>query len=590
MPSFDAIVIGGGTNGLAAAGRLAKRRPQRAAAGGRRECRRRRADRRVRARLPRQRRRPPAEPARPACRGGPRARPPRPRLLGGQPRHHRALGDRRPPACSTAPTARRLGASSDSAAWATLRAAAAALRRRAAAVQGLAPPRLARGAGNETAKLAMLGLKLRAMGRDDLREFLRLLLINVADVLDDELTDDRLKGVLAFDAVLGAWTGAALAELADAAPQPPRRRGRRPPLRPRAAEGRHGRRRRRDGEGRRRAGRRPSAPAPASPRSRSRTTRSTGVRLDDGETDPRPHHRLGDQPAHHLPRPRSAPATSTPASSAASRNIRMRGTAAKLHLALTGAPDFRGADLRTRLVIAPSARAVEDAFNPVKYGAFSDAPVMEIVLPSAFEDGLAPAGHHVLSAIVQFAPSRPQGGWDARRGAFLDTILATLEAHAPGIGALVDRGRTRHPRRPRSPLRLGRRQLAPRRARRRAHAVPAPDDRRRAVRRARSPASGSPAPAAIPAAASPAPPAGTPPGASSRRCTAHDADPLPRRPPALAPARSCRRRSTPAPPRRTASTPGVPGAATPPRSPTRTRRWNTRRSATRPRSTTCRRW
>ena len=99
----------------------------------------------------------------------------------------------------------------------------------------------------------------------------------------------------------------------------------------------------------------------------------------------------------------------------------MRGTAAKLHLALTGAPDFRGADLRTRLVIAPSARAVEDAFNPVKYGRFSDAPVMEIVLPSAFEDGLAPAGHHVLSAIVQFAPSRPEGGWDAHRAAFLDT-------------------------------------------------------------------------------------------------------------------------------------------------------------------------
>jgi phytoene dehydrogenase-like protein len=119
------------------------------------------------------------------------------------------------------------------------------------------------------------------------------------------------------------------------------------------------------------------------------------------------------------------------------RNIRMRGTAAKLHLALTGAPGFRGADLRTRLVVAPSARAVEDAFNPVKYGRFSDAPVMEIVIPSAFEDGLAPGGHHVLSAIVQFAPSAPDGGWDAHRAAFLDRIMEQLEAHAPGIGGLI---------------------------------------------------------------------------------------------------------------------------------------------------------
>ena len=115
----------------------------------------------------------------------------------------------------------------------------------------------------------------------------------------------------------------------------------------------------------------------------------------------------------------------------------MRGTAAKLHLALTGAPDFRGADLRTRLVIAPSAHAVEEAFNPVKYGALLRDPGDGDRPPLRLRGRPRPAGHHVLSAIVQFAPSRPEGGWDAHRAAFLDRILATLEAHAPGIGALV---------------------------------------------------------------------------------------------------------------------------------------------------------
>lgn len=45
------------------------------------------------------------------------------------------------------------------------------------------------------------------LGKDEFREFLRMILINVADVLDDDLTDDRLKGALAFDATLGAWLG-----------------------------------------------------------------------------------------------------------------------------------------------------------------------------------------------------------------------------------------------------------------------------------------------------------------------------------------------------------------------------------------------
>jgi phytoene dehydrogenase-like protein len=117
------------------------------------------------------------------------------------------------------------------------------------------------------------------------------------------------------------------------------------------------------------------------------------------------------------------------------QNIRMRGTAAKLHLALSGTPDFRGADLRSRLVIAPSVDAVETAFNPVKYGGFSENPVMEILLPTAFEAGLAPEGHHVLSAIVQFAPHEAMG--QTARAAFLTRIMATLEAHAPGIGDLV---------------------------------------------------------------------------------------------------------------------------------------------------------
>ena len=50
---------------------------------------------------------------------------------------------------------------------------------------------------------------------------------------------------------------------------------------------------------------------------------------------------------------------------------------------------------------------------------------------------MAPAGQHVLSAIVQYAPYAPKAGWDTERDGFIDHILDVLELYAPGIRALV---------------------------------------------------------------------------------------------------------------------------------------------------------
>ncbi|MEJ0046008.1 MAG: hypothetical protein WDN04_07720 [Rhodospirillales bacterium] len=104
-------------------------------------------------------------------------------------------------------------------------------------------------------------------------------------------------------------------------------------------------------------------------------------------------------------------------------HFRHRGLTAKLHLALSGPPSFTGVDedgLRGRLIIAPSLDYIENAFNPSKYGECSEAPAIEIVVPTANDVALAPAGHHVISAIVQYAPFAPKRGWDAARQVFLD--------------------------------------------------------------------------------------------------------------------------------------------------------------------------
>ena len=60
---------------------------------------------------------------------------------------------------------------------------------------------------SETFALGQSALALKKLGKEDMRDFLRVILMNVADLLDEQLTDDRLKGLLAFDAVLGAHLG-----------------------------------------------------------------------------------------------------------------------------------------------------------------------------------------------------------------------------------------------------------------------------------------------------------------------------------------------------------------------------------------------
>jgi phytoene dehydrogenase-like protein len=324
---------------------------------------------------------------------------------------------------------------SDRAAWSELRAR---LMRFAGVLQPmrrLTPPRLARGAGNEWSQLARLGLGLRRMGKAEFREFLRLFLINVWDVLNDELTDERLKGIVAFDATLGSWLG-------------PRSPNSLLPLLNRLA-----------GEA---AGQQAALAVPkggmeavAAALSAAATAAGVSIRMDAPvarimvEGDRACGVTLASGEELHAPMIVSAISPKTtllslvgPRHLDTGTMMRMthqksRGGAAKLHLALKAAPDFRGADGKTRLVIAPSADHVERAFNPVKYGEVPEAPVMEIVIPSAFEPGFAPEGQHVLSVIVQYAPHAPRMGEDAARDAMLKATLAQLESHAPSIRDLI---------------------------------------------------------------------------------------------------------------------------------------------------------
>jgi phytoene dehydrogenase-like protein len=116
--------------------------------------------------------------------------------------------------------------------------------------------------------------------------------------------------------------------------------------------------------------------------------------------------------------------------------VRMRSGVAKLHLALDGLPQFNGLDesqLGQRLVIAPTMDYIESAFNHAKYGESSLAPALDISIPSIADNTLAPAGKHVLSAIVQFAPYDLKGGWEAHKEQFINQVIDAIRPYAPDI-------------------------------------------------------------------------------------------------------------------------------------------------------------
>jgi len=305
------------------------------------------------------------------------------------------------------------------------------------------PPRLGTDAWADTRSLLQLGWQIRRLGRKDMRELLRLGGMNVYDLLQDNFDSPLLQGALGFDAVLGTNLGprspgsvfTLLYRLAAAATVHGKNGAGAPLAQPRGGLG---------------AVTSALAKAAAAAGVEIRTGapvekilvrehRAGGVVLGSGETiaadavisnvDPKAT-LLSLLGAEHLDAGFVRRVS----------HLRTRGLAAKLHLALDELPRFVGlsaAALGGRLLIAPSLDYLERAFNHSKYGEYSQAPAIEITLPTVNDAGLAPAGKHVLSAVVQYAPYSLASGWEGERERFADLVVNTLERHAPGLRSSV---------------------------------------------------------------------------------------------------------------------------------------------------------
>jgi phytoene dehydrogenase-like protein len=125
-------------------------------------------------------------------------------------------------------------------------------------------------------------------------------------------------------------------------------------------------------------------------------------------------------------------------------NVRAHGVTAKVNLALSDLPAFRGTRgnaqlLAGRVLIAPSTRYLDLAMRAAKYGEISQQPILEATIPSIADPSLvAPTGRgraarvkHIMSVIVQAVP------FDAKASEVGDVVLRTLQEYAPGIADLV---------------------------------------------------------------------------------------------------------------------------------------------------------
>jgi phytoene dehydrogenase-like protein len=121
------------------------------------------------------------------------------------------------------------------------------------------------------------------------------------------------------------------------------------------------------------------------------------------------------------------------------RRFRFRGSSGKVNLALSELPEFTcmpgvGVQHKGAFSISPSVDYLERAYDDAKYGEFSRRPYMDIVFPSMIDPGMAPPGKHVASIFVQYCPYHVNGGWTpAKREAFGDAVVDTLAEYAPNL-------------------------------------------------------------------------------------------------------------------------------------------------------------
>ena len=309
----------------------------------------------------------------------------------------------------------------------------------AAQLLALTPPVIEKPSRGDIWKLLKLGRKVRGLGKKEMMQLVRWGPMAVADFVAEFFETDVLRAVIAargiFGAALGPWSAGSTALLLLRAAADPFPVGN-------SAMPRGG------------MGALTLAMAAAAKEAGAeiragaeveqilvKNGAATGVILKSGEeiaartvisgVDPRRTF-LGLLDPVHLP----------PSFLVRMQHYRSQGTVAKMNLALDALPTFTAlknssdgnAALTGRIHIGPGIDYLERAFDHSKYGEFSTEPYLDIMIPTISDPSLAPAGKHVMSICMQFAPYRLENtDWPRQRDALASTIIKTIAAYAPDL-------------------------------------------------------------------------------------------------------------------------------------------------------------
>ena len=127
------------------------------------------------------------------------------------------------------------------------------------------------------------------------------------------------------------------------------------------------------------------------------------------------------------------------------RRIDYASASMKINLAVSELPDFTclpgkeiGPQHRGTIHIGCTLEHLERAYDDAKYGQPSQRPIVEMTIPTSVDRTIAPAGHHILSLFVQYAPYKlASGNWDDIKEEFADRCIAEIARHAPNVPASI---------------------------------------------------------------------------------------------------------------------------------------------------------
>jgi phytoene dehydrogenase-like protein len=126
--------------------------------------------------------------------------------------------------------------------------------------------------------------------------------------------------------------------------------------------------------------------------------------------------------------------------------MRVGSATFRMNVALSELPKFSaaprndgGAHLGSGIIIAPSLEYMDRAFAEARLTGMSQAPIIEMLIPSTLDQTLAPKGAHVASLFCQhFSYKLPNGrDWRQERQRAVDLIFATVDSYAPNFRASI---------------------------------------------------------------------------------------------------------------------------------------------------------